>query len=358
MKEAIVSKDVKVEIRDVEIPKPGPGEVLIKVIVAGTNPKDWKIPLWLPTSNNTNTGDDVAGTVEAFGDNVVGFTKGDRVAAFHVMMTPNGAFAEYALAPANTVFALPVAVSYEEAATIPLAAYTSAVALFDQLEFPSPWDAEALRNGDDKKKRPVIIYGASTAIGAFAIKLAQVANIHPIIAVGSKNSDFVVPFLNAAKGDRIVDYTAHKTPDELVTAIQDALRAAGVEDGRAYDVYDCVSENGTHATLSKAIAGPPDAAGRRPRITHVLPVDESAADPSVDFARTTVDHVHKQPLFGAVWSAAFTRGLSEGWLTPHPHEVAKGGLAGLQGALQGLKDGTVRAKKMVVRIGETEGVAQ
>ncbi|KAH6985366.1 putative quinone oxidoreductase [Ilyonectria destructans] len=356
MKEAIVNKEAKVEIKDVAVPKPGPDEVLIKVIVAGTNPKDWKVPIWLPTSNNTNTGDDIAGTVEAFGDNVFGFTKGDRVAAFHVMMTPHGAFAEYAIAPANTVFALPSAVSYEEAATIPLAAYTSAVALFHQLEFPSPWDPQAKR--DSGKKRPVIIYGASTAIGAFAIKLAQVANIHPVIAVGSKNSKFVVPFLNSSKGDRIVDYTAYKTSEELVAALKDAVKEAGVEDGRAYDVYDCVSENGTYVTLSKAIAGPPDANGRKPRLTHVLPLDESMADPSVEFVRTMVDHVHKEQLFGTVWSAAFSRGLSEGWLTPHPYEAVKGGLAGLEGVLNGLKDGTVRGKKMVIRVGETEGVGQ
>ncbi|EGY21418.1 Trans-enoyl reductase fsr4 like protein [Verticillium longisporum] len=358
MKEAIVTKEITIQIKDVERPKPGPGEVLIKVIVAGTNPKDWKLPVWLEACANTNTGDDVAGTVEELGDNVIGFTKGDRVAAFHVMNTPHGAFAEYAIAPANTVFALPASVSYEEAATLPLAAYTSAVALFDRLEFPSPWDAEAGRSGEDKKKRPVIIYGASTAIGAFAIKLAQKANIHPVIAVGSKNSEFVVPFLDSAKGDRIVDYTAYKTPDELVAALKDAAKEAGVEDGRVFDAYDCVSENGTYVTLSKVLAGPPDASGRKPRITTVLPVDESTADSSVQFTRTMVDHVHKQPLFGAVWSAAFASGLSEGWFTPHPYEVVKGGLAGLEGALKGLKDGSVRAKKMVIRIGETEGVTQ
>ena len=314
------------------------------------------MPSWSPTSNSTNTGDDIAGTVEAVGDNVFGFTKGDRVAAFHVMMTPHGAFAEYAIAPANTVFALPSAVSYEEAATIPLAAYTSAVALFNRLEFPSPWDAKSKRDSDGK--RPIIIYGASTAIGAFAIKLAQAANIHPIIAVGSKNSDFVVPFLNSGKGDRIVDYTAYKTSDELVAALKDAIKEAGVENGRVYDVFDCVSENGTYVTLSKVIAGPPDANGRKPRITHVLPVDESTTDSSVEFVGMTVAHVHKEPLFGTVWSAAFASGLSEGWLTAHPHEVVKGGLGGLEGALNGLKDGTVRAKKMVIRVGETESVAQ
>ncbi|PVH68654.1 GroES-like protein [Cadophora sp. DSE1049] len=356
MKEAFVNKQVKVEIKDVPIPKPGHGEILIKVVVAGTNPKDWKMLSWSTSNSGNNTGDDFAGTVEAVGENVFGFTKGDRVAAFHVLMTPHGAFAEYAIAPASTVFALPSTVSYEEAATIPLAAYTSAVALFNRLEFPSPWDAESKRGSDEK--RPLIIYGASTAIGAFAIKLAQAANIHPIIAVGSKNSEFVTPFLNFGKGDRIVDYTAYKTSAELVAALKNSIKEAGVEDGRVYNAYDCVSEKETYAVLSEVLSGSPGANGRKPRITHVLGVDESTVASSVEFLRTTVIHVHKEPLFGTVWSAVFARGLSEGWLTAHPYEVVKGGLAGLEGALNGLKDGTVRAKKMVIRVGETEEVAQ
>src|SRR4051794_25133817 len=122
MKEAIVKKDTSVEIVDSSIPKPGPGEVLIKVVIAGkfspwslspcrylkligTNPKDWKLPTYL--DQEFNSGDDVAGTVEAVGENVVGFHKGDRVAAFHEMKAPHGAFAEYAIAPYYTTFHIP-----------------------------------------------------------------------------------------------------------------------------------------------------------------------------------------------------------------------------------------------------------
>jgi NADPH2:quinone reductase len=46
MKEAIVNTDIKVEIIDSPIPTPGPGDVLIKVEVSGSNPKDWKVPKW------------------------------------------------------------------------------------------------------------------------------------------------------------------------------------------------------------------------------------------------------------------------------------------------------------------------
>lgn len=279
------------------------------------------------------------------------------------MRAAHGSFAEYAIAPQFLTFPIPEALSFEDAATIPLAAYTAAVAIFHQLEFPSPWDNAAKKAAKDGTRRPLVIYGASTAVGAFGIKLAQFAGIHPIIAVGSKNSEFVVPFLNARKGDRIVDYTAYKSDGELVGAIKGAIKEAGVEDGRAYDVYDCVSEGNTFKLLSQVVAGPPDARGRRPRLTVVLPgKDYSEADKSVDVVVTSVGMVsgesEEEKLFGLIWGQAFSRGLAQGWFTPHPHEVVKGGLGGLEGALKGLKEGSVRGKKMVIRIADTEGVSR
>lgn len=112
MKEAIVNVDLSVSIIDSDIPKPKENEVLIKVIVSGSNPKDWKIPGW--TQKSHNSGDDIAGVVESVGENVTEFRKGDRVAAFHVMRAPHGSFAEYAIAPAHTTFHIPKKTTYEE----------------------------------------------------------------------------------------------------------------------------------------------------------------------------------------------------------------------------------------------------
>jgi hypothetical protein len=111
MKEAIVAKGPKVTIHDVPIPKPNADQILIKVIYSGSNPKDWKRP---QIGEPHNSGDDIAGIVEAVGENVVEFKKGDRVAAFHEMMAPSGSFAEYALAWDYTTFHLPKKTSFEE----------------------------------------------------------------------------------------------------------------------------------------------------------------------------------------------------------------------------------------------------
>lgn len=112
MKEAFVNTEAKVEVRDSPIPKPAPGQILIQVVVSGTNPKDWKLPKWIP-GEPANTGDDIAGYVAAVGEGVKGFAKGDKVAAFHEMMTPHGSFAEYGIAWDYSTFHLPDATSFE-----------------------------------------------------------------------------------------------------------------------------------------------------------------------------------------------------------------------------------------------------
>lgn len=326
----------------------------------GTNPKDWKIPVW--RDSETNTGDDIAGIIEAVGENVVGFHKGDRVAAFHEMMTPHGAFAEYAVAPYYTTFHIPDSTSYEEAATIPLAAYTSVCALFQELEVPEPWSPLAKAAAKKGTKSPLIIYGASTATGAFAIKFAAAANVHPLIAVGSKRSEFIKPFLDESKGDALVDYTAYSNEEDLIKAIQEAVKKGGAPDGRCWRAYDTVSEDETVRLLTKVIAGPADATGQKPRLTNILMKGNiTGADPSVELVDTMVGQVHnkdeKDKLIGVTWGAAFSRGLREGWLTSHPYTVGQNGFESLSEGLKGLKEGKIRGQKYLTRVAETPGAS-
>lgn len=113
MKEAIVNPDLTVEVQDdAPIPTPSNTQVLIKIICAGCNPKDWKQPYFSKLS--INSGDDMAGIVHSVGTNVLEFKPGDRVAAFHTMQSPGGAFAEYGLAESCTTFHVPEGTSFEE----------------------------------------------------------------------------------------------------------------------------------------------------------------------------------------------------------------------------------------------------
>ena len=111
MKEAIVHKGPKVEIVDSPIPSPGLDQVITKVVVSGSNPKDWKRAEY--SGQSLNQGDDIAGVVHTVGSDVVEFKPGDRVAAFHQMMSPGGSYAEYAVSFAHTTFHIPKKTSFE-----------------------------------------------------------------------------------------------------------------------------------------------------------------------------------------------------------------------------------------------------
>ena len=114
MKEAIIhgGESLTVQIVDSPIPEPTADEVLIKVAYSGSNPKDWKYPFY--SKKPTNSGDDIVGYIEKVGKDVYEFQKGQKVAAFHVMYSPAGSFAEYCIAPTNTTFHLPESVSLAE----------------------------------------------------------------------------------------------------------------------------------------------------------------------------------------------------------------------------------------------------
>ncbi|KAL2831704.1 GroES-like protein [Aspergillus cavernicola] len=347
MKEAFVHKDLAVTIEDTNVPVPGAGQVLIRVIVSGTNPKDWKMPPHWPADGTPfNQGDDLAGYIEAVGDGVVGFRKGDKVAAFHPVMQPHGSYAEYAIAPDSSTFHVPEETSFEEAATIPLAAITAALGLYQRMKLPLPWNPTS-------EPLPLVIYGGATAVGAFAIKFAQLSNIHPLITVAGKGIPFVKTLLDPAKGDIVIDYR------EGHDAVRAQIKAAA--GGRLiHYAFDAVSEHGSLQNIGAALTGPGEMAIMLPSGDFQPPEGISigqAIAGSVHFppaAGKTIEHTE----FGAAFFQLIGRGLAQGWFSGHRYEVRPGGLAGIEGALQDLKDGKASAVKYVVRIGETEGVSQ
>ena len=66
------------ELRDLPIPSPGKDEVLVKNSYCSSNPKDWKVPEWVPERAAVE-GNDIAGHVSAVGEGVTEFKKGDKV---------------------------------------------------------------------------------------------------------------------------------------------------------------------------------------------------------------------------------------------------------------------------------------
>ncbi|KAI9164180.1 Trans-enoyl reductase fsr4 [Paramyrothecium foliicola] len=340
MKEAYINENLDVEIRHVPVPKPGPGDLLIRTIVSGTNPKDWKMPK-LHAGEPSNTGDDIAGYVEAVGKEVNGFRPGDRVAAFHQMFTPHGSFAEYSIAPAKAAFHIPENASFEEAATIPLASMTAALGVYRRLKLPLPWEPAT-------KPTPLVVNGAASAVGAFAIKFATLSNIHPIIAIAGKGIPYVETLLDKSKGDTVIDY--RHGPDHVAEQLRQVAKSHAI----AY-AYDTISDQASLKALLDIVSP------ENGKIMSVVPKEDEVMGgitvlgsncgtihaPAPDGARVG------DAEFGATIYNLIALGLADGWFSGHPHEVVEGGLAGVDKALKNLEAGKASATKYVLRIEET-----
>lgn len=320
-----------VKIVDSPIPQPNDDQVVIKVVVSGSNPKDWKVPQWMGTS--LNQGDDIAGIIHQVGANVTEFKPGDRVMAFHEMMTPGGSYAEYALAWQHTTAHIPNHTTFEEAAAIPLAALTAVCGLYGKLDLPQPW-------APAKEPIPLVIYGAASAVGIYVVQLAVRANIHPLICVAGNSQDHVKSFIDPSKGDTIIDYRAGD--DAVVEGIKKSTQE------KILYAFDAVSEKGSSVNLGKALS--PGG-----KITTVLPVKQEDVPGEIEVSRTMVGSVHQEEKdLGFVYLRYFARGLQDGWFKPQPQEVVPGGLNGIQTALENLKAGKANAVKYVFRISDSK----
>jgi len=222
---------------------------------------------------------------------------------------------------------------------------TAALGLYQRLSLPVPWNPAT-------EQLPLVVYGGASAVGSFAIKLAQLSNIHPIIAVAGRGAAYVETLINRSKGDTIVDY--REGDDALRKNIQAAAGGKPI-----HHAYDAVSEKGSYQNLGAVLTAPA-------KITVVLPgKDYSDVPEGVQVQATNVGSVHQPPVagqtigdieFGHAFFALFGRGLAQGWFTGHPHEVRPGGLPALEGALNDLKSGKASAVKYVVRIADTPGL--
>jgi len=228
-----------VQIEDVEKPVPGNHEVLIRVRAASVNPLDeglirggGRLVTGLRKPKVTRLGFDVAGLVEAVGSDVTRFKPGDEV--FGVCITdpqasalrvwvPQGAFAEYACAPESALVTKPDNVTFEQAASAPVASFTA---------------LKGLRLGGlggKGKIQPglkVLINGAAGGVGTLAIQIAKTLGAEVTAVCSTRNVDLVRSIIanqGANNGaNHVIDYTR-----------EDFTRS-----GQRYDlIFDCIGNH-------------------------------------------------------------------------------------------------------------------
>jgi len=345
--------------RKVPIPIPARNEVCIKVVATSSNPKDWQTPDAFP-DRHCNEGDDIAGVVHAVGSDVREFRPGDSVAGFHRMAEPHGSYAEYALTPEVSTFHLPINVSFEAGSTIPLTAMTAAIALFQHLMLPLPWQTF---HESRPKYGPLLIYGAGSAVGAWALKLAKLVKenkslgVGPVIAVAGTSSLPMVESFGAA--DYIVDYKK----SDVVAEVTKILAKEGQELRHAFDaishsdvktwesVAPCLAKEGI---VWLNLTDPPEQPVTWPSNMVVSRVYVSGAYGEHDKSgyRNREDALLDGE-FSYCMYRYIARQLKQGKLTTHPYEVMEKGLESVAEGLQLLYDGKVHGKKLVYRIADT-----
>jgi NADPH2:quinone reductase len=188
-------------------PKPGEGEVLVRVAAAGVNRPDvmqrqGKYPP--PPGASDIPGLEIAGEVAALGANAAGVALGDQVTA----LLPGGGYAEYALAAAPLCLPVPKTLSLIEAAAIPETFFTVWTNLFDR--------------GGCKAGDAVLIHGGTSGIGTTAIQLAAARGARVFATAGTPDKARACERLGAARG---IDY---KTED-FVEVIRRETDGRGVD---------------------------------------------------------------------------------------------------------------------------------
>ena len=231
---------------DVEPPTPGAGEVRLRVAATSFNGVDAGIrggylqgpfPVTLPHT----PGIDVAGTVDALGNDVENVTVGDAVVAFLPMTAP-GAAAEFVIAPTEVLTAAPTSIPLPDAAALPIVGLTARQALFD--------DA-GLQEG-----QRVLINGAGGAVGGYAVQLAKRAGAHVIATASGRSAERA----RSAGADEVIDHTNNSVADAVAEQVDVLLNLARIAPEELVALAALVKDGGVVVNTVPTIDTPADEA--------------------------------------------------------------------------------------------------
>ena len=201
---------------DLPTPRPGPNDVLIRVVATSLNRLD---VFMREGSHGTRItppevlGRDIAGEVAEIGSQVQGFAAGDRVVA-----SGAGSYAEYALAPAERTFHLTETCSYDEAGALPTAGLTAYQMLVNRAR---------VRPGET-----VLVMAASSGVSSFAIQIANAVGARVIATAGSDaklsqaqqiGAEAVINHYTEDVADRVRELTGGEGVDVIIEHVGAAV---------------------------------------------------------------------------------------------------------------------------------------
>jgi NADPH:quinone reductase-like Zn-dependent oxidoreductase len=190
----------ELQLEEVPIPKPGPGQVLVHVREAGVGPWDALVRTGqsgLPQPLPLTPGSDIGGVVEGTGEEIYGVTNPSFT----------GGYAEYALASKDSIAAKPSSLSFVEAASAPVVAVTAWQMLFGRARI--------------ERGQSVLVQGAAGNVGAYAVALAHWAGARVIAVADACDASY----LRGLGAEKTIDYHTQRFEDEVanVDAVIDTV---------------------------------------------------------------------------------------------------------------------------------------
>lgn len=164
---------------------------------------------------------------------------------------PNGAFAEYAVVDVPTVVRIPDSWTFEEAAQLPVAAFTACTALYFAQKLPTPLQPA-------ESSVDILVWGGATSVGQHVVQAASQAGLRVIATASPKNYDFV----KSLGAQEVLDYRDEATPAKIKE----------LTGGKLKHVVDCISEGDTSDKIAQAVG---DAGGE---VTTLLPYESKRKD--------------------------------------------------------------------------------
>jgi len=188
-------------IEEIPVPQIGADELLIKVHAAAVNPMDWKVREGYFKDMHMHSfpftlGQDFSGTVEKVGSSVKGFKVGDDVYG-RPSGDGDGSYAEFIEVKASNVALMPKTITYDEAASIPVAGTTAWETLINKAKI--------------QKGQRVLILGASGGVGSMAVQIGKSRGCFVIGTTSGTNYDFV----KNLGCDEVIDYTSQDFSEKL-----------------------------------------------------------------------------------------------------------------------------------------------
>lgn len=203
------------KLEEIDIPDPGPGQLLVRVVASGTNPVDAKLRAdgtWAGLKPPVVLGYEVSGVVERVGPCVTDFRTGDEVYYTpEILGNPYGSYAELNLVSASIVARKPKNLDHYAAAAVPLAGGTAWEGIMRRLQ---------VRLGET-----VLIHGGAGGVGSFAVQLARTAGARVIASASTANQQT----LKDLGVDNPIDYQK-EDPMEIALQLTDARGVDAVFD--------------------------------------------------------------------------------------------------------------------------------